>query len=615
MTEWTVGIDLGTTNSAIGVVDAGFPILLADADGHRLTPSAVFYPPAADPSAAEPVVGRPALRRRALDPGRCVTSVKRLLGRRRGEEADWQPPYPVEFRASGVRIDLGDRQLTPVDVSADILRHLCRVATEALQTDGEGRITRAVITVPAYFNDAQRQATIRAGEMAGLEVQRVINEPTAAALAYGLDRADDGRRIAVYDLGGGTFDLSILELREGVFEVLATHGNTQLGGDDLDRLLARWLWSRSDDQTPFENLPPAVRVRLLEAAEQAKCRLSDQQTTTVSVPFLTGDRHLDIELGRDQLERLARPWLERTRRHCAQALADAGLDAGELDAAVLVGGSTRMPLVRSFAEELFGRAPDVGQNPDEAVALGAVIQAGMLSGQMKRMVLLDVTPLSLGIETFGGLMNVIIPRNTTIPAKAGEMFTNAVANQQSMLVRVLQGEREMARDNWELGQLQIDFPPGPRGSARVGVQFAIDENGVLQVLARDTARGRDEVIEIRSAAVDVNDQAVERMVEDSVQHAFDDMRERQWTEARLQAEELLRAVAEARQLAGDRLGEESARQIDAAEAGVRRHLNADPADPVALKQANRTLDEATQELAVELVELAMQAAMQPPSNG
>lgn len=620
MTEWTVGIDLGTTNSAIGVVDAGFPILLADAEGQRLTPSAVFYPPATDAGDAPPVVGRQALRHRALEPGRCISSVKRLLGRRRGEEADWQPPYPVEFTATDARIDLGDRQLGPVEVSADILRHLRAVAEQALRddtdstdgnTDSGAKVTRAVITVPAYFNDAQRQATMRAGELAGLEVMRVINEPTAAALAYGLDRADDGRKIAVYDLGGGTFDLSVLELRGGVFEVFATHGNTQLGGDDLDRLLARWLWTSSGGRPDFEQLPPAARVRLLEAAERAKCELSTRDTTSVAVPFLTGDRHVDVELDRARLERLARPWLERTRRHCVQALADAGLAAGDLDAVVLVGGSTRMPLVRSFVADLFGRAPDVSQNPDEAVALGAVIQAGMLTGAMQRMVLLDVTPLSLGIETFGGLMNVIIPRNTTIPAKAGEMFTNAVANQQSMLVRVLQGEREMARDNWELGRFQIDFPPGPRGSARVGVQFAIDENGVLQVLARDTARGIDQVLEIKSAAVDVNDRAVERMVEDSVEHAFDDMRERQWTEARLQGEELLRAVAEARQLAGDRLGADSAGQIDAAEAAVRRQLDADPPDPAALKQANRALDDATQELAVELVELAMQAAMEP----
>lgn len=606
MSDWIAGIDLGTTNSAIGVVDAGFPILLADNEGHRLTPSAVFYPNGTGGIPQSPTVGRAALRQRALTPQRCITSVKRLLGRRRGEECDWQPPYPVEFTDGGVRIDPGDRKLSPVDVSADILRHLRRIAGQALET-GEDAVRQAVITVPAYFNDAQRQATIHAGELAGLEVRRVINEPTAAALAYGMDRADDGKRVAVFDLGGGTFDLSILELRTGMFEVLATHGNTQLGGDDLDERLARWLWSQTRSATAFEQLPPDHRIRLLEAAEAAKCRLSSTSAERVALPFLHGNRHLDIDLTRDQLERIARPWLENTRRHCAQALADARLDAGDLDAVILVGGSTRMPLVRQFVEELFGQAPDLSQNPDEAVALGAVIQAGIMAGSMPRMVLLDVTPLSLGIETFGGLMNVIIPRNTTIPAKAGELFTNAVADQQSMMVRVLQGEREMARDNWELGQLQIDFRPGPRGSARVGVQFSIDENGVLQVLARDTESGRDEILEIRSAAVDVNDTSVERMVEDSIEHAFDDMRERQWTEARLQAEELLRAVIEARSLAGSDLPVETLREIDDSAAAVKQLLESGVQNAAALKQANRALDEATQELAVVLVEQAIAA--------
>ncbi len=572
-----LGIDLGTTNSLVGVMDSGFPILLADAEGSRLTPSAVHF--ASDGTVT---VGAAALRRRALDPARTVTSVKRLIGRRAGE-GDWQPPYALAALGT-----------SPVQVSAEILRHLRGIAERAMEQE----ITRAVITVPAYFNDAQRAATKKAGELAGLQVERILSEPTAAALAYGLDKLGEHRKVAVYDLGGGTFDISVLELRDGVFQVLSTAGDTQLGGDDLDRALA-------------EHLAPAGAdpARFLEAAEAAKKRLSETESTRIELPFYDGTHSFAAEVTRVELEKLARPLLDRTRSHCLRALADAGLQAADLDEVILVGGSTRMPLVRQTVAEIFGREPNLSQHPDEAVALGAVIQAGILDGSLRNVLLLDVTPLSLGIETFGGLMNVIIPRNTTIPCKAGEMFTNAVANQSEMLVRVLQGERELARDNWELGRLVVPFPAGPKGSARVGVQFRIDADGILEVLARDTASGVDTVLEIRNTAVDVEDERVEAMISASVEHAFEDMNERVWTEARLKAEELLGAVAAALIQFGEAVTAEERAGIEAAALAVRAVLDGPEHDARALKAANQILDDATQELAVRLVEQAMEESL------
>jgi len=586
-----LGIDLGTTNSLIGVMEAGFPILLADCDGARLTPSVVHFP--AD---GPPLVGAAARRIRALDPQNTVSSIKRFMGRRAGEEPGDVPYHLTGRPGAPVRVSIRGRDYSPEQISACILTHLKQQAETILETP----VQRAVITVPAYFNDAQRAATKSAGELAGLTVERILNEPTAAALAYGLQRLGEKSKVAVYDFGGGTFDISILELSGGVFQVLATHGNTRLGGDDIDQAILAHL---------IQSGLPADDYRLRELVIEAKHRLSTEPEVSISLPFREGAspfHHSSFIIHNSLLASLARPIVERTREHCLRSLADAKLTPADLDAVILVGGQTRMPLIRDFVAELFQRAPDLSQNPDEAVALGATIQAGVLSGAVQNIVLLDVTPLSLGIETFGGLMNIIIPRNTTIPAKAGEMFTNAMAGQRSMLIRVLQGEREMARDNWQLGNFDLAFEPAPKGQARVGVQFEIDANGILHVLARDVKTGLEKIVEIKSA-VDVSDQAVEEMIASSVDHAFDDMSERIYTEASLKAGEMLPAVRAALDQLGETVDASSRSSIAALIAEVETALES--RELQRLKKAVAALDEATQPIATLLIERAMEDSL------
>jgi molecular chaperone DnaK len=588
-----IGIDLGTTNSVVAVMEGGNATVIPNQEGSRLTPSVVAFT-----KDGEILVGQVAKRQAITNPENTVFSIKRFMGRRHDEVVQEIKlvPYKVARGSGGeARIEVRGKQYAPPEISAMILRKLKEAAEAYL---GE-KVTQAVITVPAYFNDSQRQATKDAGQIAGLEVLRIINEPTAAALAYGLDKKKD-ETIAVYDLGGGTFDISVLEIGEGVFEVKATNGDTHLGGDDFDQRVIDWIATEFGKENGIDLRKDRMALqRLKEAAEKAKVELSSTVQTEVNLPFITADasgpKHLVMTLTRAKLESLVADLVERTLGPCRQAMQDSAVTARDIDEVVLVGGQTRMPKVQETVKQLFGKEPHKGVNPDEVVAVGAAVQAAVLTGDVKDVVLLDVTPLSLGIETLGGVMTTLIPRNTTIPTKKSEVFTTAADSQEQVEVHVLQGERPMARDNRTLGKFHlVGIPPAPRGVPQVEVTFDIDANSILNVSARDKATGKEQKITITASSTLTKDE-IDRMVKEAESHAAEDTRRKQEIETRNQADSLVYSTERTLAEHGAKLAEGDRKAIDEALAEAREALKGE--DVERIKRAHETLTRATHKLA------------------
>jgi len=605
-----IGIDLGTTNSVVSVVEGGNPTVIANQEGSRLTPSVVGFT-----KDGEILVGQVAKRQAITNPENTVFSIKRFMGRRYDETLQEQKlvPYKVVKASNGdARVEIRGKQYSPPEISAMILRKLKEAAEAYL---GE-KVTQAVITVPAYFNDSQRQATKDAGKIAGLEVLRIINEPTAASLAYGLDKKKD-ETIAVYDLGGGTFDISILEIGEGVFEVKATNGDTHLGGDDFDQRVMDWIAEEFKRENGIDLRKDRMALqRLKEAAEKAKMELSTTLQTEINLPFITADasgpKHLVLTLTRAKLEALAADLIDRTLGPCRQAMQDAAVTAKDIDEVILVGGQTRMPKVQEAVKSLFAREPHKGVNPDEVVAIGAAVQGAVLTGEVKDLLLLDVTPLSLGIETLGGVMTALITRNTTIPTKKSEIFTTAADNQTSVEVHVMQGERPMARDNRTLGKFHlVGIPPAPRGVPQVEVTFDIDANGILNVSAKDTATGKQQNITITASSGLTKDE-IERMVKDAESNAAEDTRRKEEIEVRNQTDSLVYSTERTLSEHGAKLSESDRKAIDDAMAEAREALKGE--DISRMKQAQERLQSAAHKLA-EVMYREAQASSAPGGTG
>jgi len=597
-----IGIDLGTTNSVVSVMEGGDPKIIVNEEGNRLTPSVVAYT-----KENETLVGQPAKRQAVTNPENTVYSIKRFMGRRYDEVSEEinMVPYKVVKASNGdARVEAAGKQYSPPEISAKILQKLKQAAESYL---GE-KVTDAVITVPAYFNDSQRQATKDAGKIAGLNVLRIINEPTAASLAYGLDKKKD-ETIAVFDFGGGTFDISILEVGENVVEVKSTNGDTHLGGDNLDQRIIDWLVKEfKQDQGVDLSKDRMALQRLKEAAEKAKIELSSTTETEINLPFITADasgpKHLVMKLSRSKFEQMVDDIIDRTRKPCEQAIADAGLKANEINEVVLVGGSTRVPMVQELVKKIFGKEPHKGVNPDEVVAAGAAVQAGVLSGDVKDVLLLDVTPLSLGIETLGGVMTKLIERNTTIPTRKSEIFTTAADNQTSVEIHVLQGEREMARDNRTLGKFHlVGIPSAPRGVPQVEVTFDIDANGIVNVSAKDMATGKEQKITI-TASSGLDDKEIENMVKDAETHAEEDKKRREEVEVRNQADSLVYQTEKILNENRDKLPEAEVKTIEDAIQATKDAINS--GDVAAMRTKMEELNKASHRLAEVMYQSAQQ---------